>query len=119
MVLYKALWVCIFILLMDNVASFSIPIGFKCGKSSTYFEHTKLYHHHHHEFEICCEERRDILHKTASSIIGIVTAFPQTTYAETNSVSEGNYDCLLDLPPITPGCVRLYLADMDKLKTID
>ena len=113
MVICKSLWVFVLILLMDNVASFSIPIGFKCGKSSTYFEHTKLYHHHHHEFEICCEERRDILHKTAASIIGIVTAVPQTTNAETNSVSsesEGNYDCLLDLPQITTGCVRVYLC---------
>lgn len=92
---------------MDIVTSFSLPIEFKCGKS-TYFEHTKLYHHH--EYERCCEERRDILHKTAASIIGIVTAVPQTTYAETNSVSEGNYDCLLDLPPITPGYVRVYLC---------
>ncbi|KAL3816757.1 hypothetical protein ACHAXA_004909 [Cyclostephanos tholiformis] len=23
---------------------------------------------------------------------------------------DGNFDCLLDLPPITPGCVRLYLC---------
>jgi broad specificity phosphatase PhoE len=26
------------------------------------------------------------------------------------STANGNFDCLLDLPPITPGCVRIYLC---------
>ena len=95
---------CMFILLMDNVVSFSsLPIGLACGKYA-YFEHAKLYHHHK-EFENCCEERRQVLQKTAALL---VTAVPQTTNASPDA--EGNYDCLLDLPPITPGCVRVYLC---------
>lgn len=32
------------------------------------------------------------------------------SYLPPISTANGNFDCLLDLPPITPGCVRLYLC---------
>jgi len=78
----------------------------------------KLYQHNqdHNDYE-----RRSFL-KKATSMIGLVAATPAnaiesdpsttTSIPSLNSapITTGNFDCLLDLPPITPGCVRLYLC---------
>eukprot|EP00581_Thalassiosira_minuscula_P017129 CAMPEP_0183720726 /NCGR_PEP_ID=MMETSP0737-20130205/13257_1 /TAXON_ID=385413 /ORGANISM="Thalassiosira miniscula, Strain CCMP1093" /LENGTH=343 /DNA_ID=CAMNT_0025950641 /DNA_START=143 /DNA_END=1171 /DNA_ORIENTATION=+ len=67
-------------------------------------------------------ERRSFL-TTAASMIGLVTAFPANAIEKNDSsvtasvpslttalMTTGDFDCLLDLPPITPGCVRIYFC---------
>jgi len=66
-------------------------------------------------------ERRSFLTKTAS-IVGLATMAPTIAIAkesslatatpplDSNSFAPGNYNGLLDLPPLTPGCVLLYLC---------
>ncbi len=39
-----------------------------------------------------------------------VNAIESDAYSTSNPVIGGNFDCLLDLPPITKGCARLYLC---------
>jgi len=76
----------------------------------------RLYHHND------CSERRSFLAKSAS-VVGFVTAGTSPTNAieidpaaaptiqpSAPTFATGNFDSLLDLPPITPGCVRLYLC---------
>ncbi|KAL7461717.1 hypothetical protein ACHAXS_002130 [Conticribra weissflogii] len=61
-------------------------------------------------------ERRLFLKQSALALSGFATAtalpFPSTGAEEEveSVIRPGNYDCLLDLPPITPGCARLYLC---------
>lgn len=94
-----------------------------------YYTSSSRYAHNYHNdnYEDVCNERRDFVLQTASSIIvGLVVSHPAnadttsaTSLADTTSatafepsavVIDGNYNCLLDLPPITPGCVRVYLC---------
>lgn len=49
----------------------------------------------------------------AVSLTGMVVVAQSAQAFEVDpdrDISNGNFDCLLDLPPITPGCVRLYLC---------
>ena len=50
----------------------------------------------------------------AVSLTGMAVVAAQSAQAfevdPERDISNGNFDCLLDLPPITPGCVRLYLC---------
>lgn len=39
-----------------------------------------------------------------------VNAIESDAYSTSSLVTDGNFDCLLDLPPITKGCARLYLC---------
>ena len=60
------------------------------------------------------DNRRLFLKKSGMYIAGLCTSF----YAgdacaidtSTQQLTSGDYDCLLDLPPVTPGCARLYLC---------
>ncbi|KAL7533501.1 hypothetical protein ACHAWF_004525, partial [Thalassiosira exigua] len=62
-------------------------------------------------------ERRSFL-RTSAAAIGIaastpacaVEPFAQPSPSDSSALSTGNFDCLLDLPPVTPGCARLYLC---------
>ena len=98
---------------------FKLALSFRCTHTSR-FDH-KLYYYiidNHVDFE-----RREFLQKSASLTIGLVAASSQANDIENADLSfsdvadytsapitTGNFDCLLDLPPITPGCVRLYLC---------
>ena len=58
-------------------------------------------------------QRRTFLEAVSLSGLVLATATndAHALDIETNrDVSCGNYDCLLDLPPVTPGCARLYLC---------
>jgi len=62
-------------------------------------------------------DRRSVLQTLLVAVLAPAAAPPANanesgdSYAAVpNSAVDGNFDCLLDLPPITPGCVRLYLC---------
>ena len=61
-------------------------------------------------------QRRTFLELETAWFAGLVTANINDAQAldvgpNTNrDASTGNFNCLLDLPPITPGCARLYLC---------
>ena len=58
-------------------------------------------------------ERRAFLESVSLAGFAAVTTVQSAQAYEVDSnrdISAGNFDCLLDLPPITPGCVRLYLC---------
>mmetsp|Transcript_24705 Transcript_24705/g.49445 ORF Transcript_24705/g.49445 Transcript_24705/m.49445 type:complete len:425 (+) Transcript_24705:75-1349(+) len=62
-------------------------------------------------------ERRLFLKQSALALSRFTTPtaalpFPAFGAEEetTGAIRPGNYNCLLDLPPITPGCARLYLC---------
>lgn len=99
-------WLCCCALALHaaNIAeSFSPPFHFKRSASRC---DPKLHSH-----EDC--DRRSFL-KNAPSLVGLVIATPANAIESIESnpapLAAGDYDCLLDLPPITPGCARLYLC---------
>jgi probable phosphoglycerate mutase len=62
-------------------------------------------------------ERRSVLQTILVAVLAPAVAPPANaielgdSYATVPTFAvDGNFDCLLDLPPITPGCVRLYLC---------
>lgn len=56
-----------------------------------------------------CHERRIFLQTLLVMGLPPSNAIEDASYLPPLSAN-GNFDCLLDLPPITPGCVRLYLC---------
>jgi broad specificity phosphatase PhoE len=68
--------------------------------------------HQHH----CIEGRRSFLEISASSMACLVATNHPASAIESDIsfassvLTGGNFDCLLDLPPITKGCARLYLC---------
>ncbi len=103
-------WVLVYSLLL-SVSTYSIaPPEPKCVQRAS---------HHHHDVG---EGRRAFLEKSASSVsscliaaespIKNVNAIELDPYSTSSStpLTGGNFDCLLDLPPITKGCARLYLC---------
>ena len=71
------------------------------GYSQTLYAHENL--------DTMTTERREFIQKSAS----VVLSSPFLASADTSLSTvqaDGNYDCLLDLPPITKGCVRVYLC---------
>ena len=95
---------------------FKLALSFRCTPTSR-FDHTLYYYRidNHVDFE-----RREFLQKSASLTIGLVATSSQANAIEKSfsdvadytsaPITTGNFDCLLDLPPITLGCVRLYLC---------
>ena len=62
-------------------------------------------------------DRRSVLQTLLVAVIAPAAAPPANANESNDSYAavptfavDGNFDCLLDLPPITPGCVRLYLC---------
>ncbi|KAL3796508.1 hypothetical protein ACHAW5_004410 [Stephanodiscus triporus] len=61
-------------------------------------------------------ERRSVLQTLLVAVLAPAAAPPANAIELGDSATvptfavDGNFDCLLDLPPITPGCVRLYLC---------
>ena len=62
-------------------------------------------------------DRRSVLQTLLVAVIAPAAAPPANANESNDSHAavptfavDGNFDCLLDLPPITPGCVRLYLC---------
>ena len=66
--------------------------------------------------DIRTTERREFIQKSAASIVAGFLSSPSlacsadTSLSDSTIQADGNYDCLLDLPPITKGCVRVYLC---------
>ena len=56
-----------------------------------------------------CHERRTFLQTLLVMGLPPSNAIEDASYLPPLSAN-GNFDCLLNLPPITPGCVRLYLC---------
>lgn len=67
---------------------------------------------HYEEVDCNVKSRRAFLETVSLTGIGVVTAEKAQAFEvdPDRDISGGNFDCLLDLPPITPGCVRLYLC---------
>lgn len=67
---------------------------------------------HYEDVDCNVKSRRSFLETV--SLTGIAAVTTQSAQAfevdPDRDISGGNFDCLLDLPPITPGCVRLYLC---------
>ena len=60
-------------------------------------------------------ERRAFIQKSALVVAGVLSSpslacSADTSLSDSTIQADGNYDCLLDLPPITKGCVRVYLC---------
>lgn len=62
-------------------------------------------------------DHRSVLQTLLVAVIAPAAAPPANAIESNDSHAavptfavDGNFDCLLDLPPITPGCVRLYLV---------
>ena len=57
-------------------------------------------------------QRRAFLEAVSLTGMAVVTGQSAQAFEvdPDRDISSGNFDCLLDLPPITPGCVRLYLC---------
>ena len=76
------------------------------GYSQTLYAHENL--------DTMTTERREFIQKSAASIVAGVLSSPSlasaTSLSDNTIQADGNYDCLLDLPPITKGCVRVYLC---------
>ena len=71
--------------------------------------------HAHTNNDTRTTERRAFIQKSAASIVTGVLSSPSlacavTSLSDSTLQADGNYDCLLDLPPITKGCVRVYLC---------
>mmetsp|Transcript_18149 Transcript_18149/g.39076 ORF Transcript_18149/g.39076 Transcript_18149/m.39076 type:complete len:375 (+) Transcript_18149:189-1313(+) len=108
-----AAWVCCVLLNEPNFAE-SLSSSFKQFKCATLRSDPKLNHKND------CERRTFL--KKATSVVGLVTAAPANAIESDPSaateipllnsapITTGDFDCLLDLPPITPGCARLYLC---------
>jgi len=70
------------------------------------------------QFEVDCTVKKNSLRRrTFLETLPLVGLFAATTTSArafevdpNRDISTGNFDCLLDLPPITPGCARLYLC---------
>lgn len=97
--------------MLFSLSNFATSLSLPASKYGTSRSAQKLYHND-------CSERRSFLAKSAS-VVGIVTTgTPPTSAIEIDPASTipsapfatGNFEGLLDLPPITPGCVRLYLC---------
>lgn len=114
-----AAWLCFLLaFLLDSAESFAAPPS-NC--KGIRYDHILYSVNSHDGYDGRGYERRSFLTKTAS-IVGIATVAPTIAIAnesspatatpplDSNSFAPGNYDGLLDLPPITPGCVRLYLC---------
>ncbi|KAL7543100.1 hypothetical protein ACHAXR_012419 [Thalassiosira sp. AJA248-18] len=112
--LIAAPWLCFLCALSDFAQSFSTVeylSTFTCNSRHD----QKLYSINYKDDY----ERRSFLKKSASLLGGLVTTAPanaldnddpSTRSTALPSFDTGNFDCLLDLPPITPGCARLYLC---------
>lgn len=60
-------------------------------------------------------ERRAFIQKSALVVAGVLSSpslacSADTSLSDSTIQADGNYDCLLGLPPITKGCVRVYLC---------
>ena len=95
-------WVLLHSILLVSVFSYSLPVSEpNCPQRV------------HHQQHLCYEGRRSFLEKSASSMSCLVVANPSANAVDNEYISPttgGNFDCLLDLPPITKGCARLYLC---------
>ena len=100
------------------LSEFKFALSFR-GIPTTRYEH-KLYSSIDNRY--LEHPRREFLQK-APSLFGLVDASSEVFAIDDVDLSiadikqytpapitTGNFDCLLDLPPITPGCVRLYLC---------
>jgi len=72
-----------------------------------------LHAHVNHDTRIT--ERRAFIQKSALVVAGVLSSpslacSADTSLSDSTIQADGNYDCLLDLPPITKGCVRVYLC---------
>lgn len=70
------------------------------------------------DLEVDCNVKKNSVQRRTFlqtvSLAGLAVATAQSAHAFevdlNRDISTGNFDCLLDLPPITPGCARLYLC---------
>ncbi|KAL3774062.1 hypothetical protein ACHAWO_005269 [Cyclotella atomus] len=63
------------------------------------------------EYESATYERRQFLKRSGAYLAGLgAPVFTGDAYADEIQQLSGDYDCLMDLPPVTSGCARLYLC---------